>query len=109
EVDEATRRAAAERAEAERAVAAAREALDAQAAAYRAADEAQRLVARRFAEGLATTLDLLQAQARAAAFRTAWVDARAELAVARARLAFARGGATPATDDPTHSTNGHGR
>lgn len=77
ELDEASRgvRSAARRAEA------------VQAAAESAA-EARRLMERRFQEGLATSVDLLQAEARLTQMRAQAVDALADYHLAVARLAF---------------------
>ncbi|NIR77986.1 MAG: hypothetical protein GWO00_06260, partial [Gemmatimonadetes bacterium] len=50
-----------------------------------------RLVRRRFQEGMATTADLLQADARAAAMASRAIEARAGLWIAAVRLDFARG------------------
>jgi outer membrane protein TolC len=77
--------------EAFRAVEAARQGALASDVAHSAADEAYRLVNRRFREGMATTAELLQAEARAAEFRTRSVDARMQYHQAVAGLAFARG------------------
>ncbi|HSR42661.1 MAG TPA: TolC family protein [Longimicrobiales bacterium] len=77
--------------EARRALEAAREGSAAADAANRSAAEARRLVRRRFQEGMATTADLLQADARAASMASRAVDARTELRLAAVRLDFARG------------------
>jgi outer membrane protein TolC len=74
-----------------RAVEAARQGARASDAARAAADEAYRLVSRRFQEGMATTAELLQAEARATEFRTRSVDGRVRYHQAMAALAFARG------------------
>jgi len=91
--------------EAYRAVEAARQGARASDAARSAADEAYRLVNRRFEEGMATAAELLQAEARAVEFRTRSVDARVQYHQAVAGLAFARGdGAdTPAEFQPSPS------
>lgn len=60
--------------------------LEATRAAARAADEARRLMKRRFEEGLATPADLLQAEARAAEARGREVQALVTYNVALARL-----------------------
>jgi outer membrane protein TolC len=60
-----------------------------------AADEAHRLVRRRYQEGMATTVELLQAEARAAEYRTLSVDARVGYHQALAALTFVRGGDGP--------------
>jgi len=92
ELAQAEAQARTERREAGRAVGAAAETVRAAEAASSAAVEARRLMRRRFEEGLATTTDLLQADAEAARLRARAIDARAALAVARASLALARGG-----------------
>lgn len=58
-------------------------------AARAAAIEAQRLMRRRFEDGLATPADLLQAEARAVEMDTRAVEALAAFHIARARLEFA--------------------
>ena len=73
---------------ARRAVSAARAAQRASADGAASAREALRLVRRRFQEGMATTADLLEAQAAASGAAAAEVDALAELYRARATLAF---------------------
>lgn len=83
-----TRQAQAELAEATRAVEAAHQATAAAVAARDAAAEAARLMRRRFEEGLATTVELLGTEARAAELRSAAVDARLHVRLAGARLAF---------------------
>lgn len=88
EYDHALREAAVEVAEAERRVAAARGGVEASLAALEAAAEAYRLVQRRFEEGLATPVDLLQAEARLTAMRVEAVDAAGRYRIARARLDF---------------------
>ena len=55
-------------------------------AAAAAAAEARRLVELRFQEGLATTVDLLQAEARLTGMRAGAVDALADYHLAVARL-----------------------
>lgn len=82
----------------ERAVEAAGQGAEAAAAAARAAEEAHRLMEQRFREGMTTTTELLQAEARASRLRTAAVDARIRALQARAALAFAR--PTPPTSRP---------
>lgn len=74
--------------EARRGVEAARRGAEAAVAGRTAAAEARRLLRRRFEEGMATTAELLQAEARAAEFRTAAVDAVAGWRLAEAFLAF---------------------
>lgn len=76
---------------ARRSVEAAADGLVAARDARDAAVEAARLLGRRYEEGMATVADLLQAQAREAALRTAVVNAEANLAMARAALDFALG------------------
>lgn len=71
-----------------RMVSAARSGSEAAGAASDAATEAARLMRRRFEEGLATTTDLLGAEARAAQLDMQAVNARLGLQIARARLAF---------------------
>jgi outer membrane protein TolC len=87
--DDARRRAESEVAEARRAVASSREVVASADAAAAAASEALRLMRRRFEEGLATTLDLLNAQARAAALRSMAVEYRSGHYIALARLEWA--------------------
>lgn len=77
--------------EARRALDAAREGSEAAEAADRSATEARRLVRRRFQEGMATTTELLQADARAAAMASRAIDARTGLWIAAVRVDFARG------------------
>lgn len=84
----ALRQARAEVAEARRGVASARRTVAASEAGARAAAEAARLMRRRFEEGLTTTADLLAAESRAAAMEAGAVQARLNLALAAARLAF---------------------
>lgn len=91
QLDESVRQAAAEWDEALRAVEVRREARAASAAAAASAVEAARLVRRRFEEGMGTTLDLLQAQARAAVFRSAATDAAAAYEISLARLRYVGG------------------
>lgn len=88
EHDRAVREAFAEVAEANRGVRSALKQVEATDAASRAADEARRLVERRFQEGMATAVDLLQAEARAVDMRTRAIDARATYRIAVARLEF---------------------
>lgn len=76
---------------ARRGVEAARGALSAARAARDAADEAVRLLRRRYEEGMATVADLLQAEAQAAALNTGVVDAEANLSLALAALDFVLG------------------
>ncbi|HSG46660.1 MAG TPA: TolC family protein [Longimicrobiales bacterium] len=76
---------------ARRGVEAARGALRAATAARDAADEAVRLLRRRYEEGMATVADLLQAEAQAAALNTGVVDAEANLSMALAALDFVLG------------------
>jgi outer membrane protein TolC len=91
---DALARARAELDESRRALESAGEALVAATAAADAAEEASRLTRRRFQEGLATTADLLQAEAEATRLRTAAVDARTRVQIARAAVAFALGATT---------------
>jgi outer membrane protein TolC len=86
ERDRAVTRARAEVAEATRGVRSALGQVEATEAASRAADEARRLMERRFQEGMATAVDLLQAEARAVDMRTRSIDARASYLIAVARL-----------------------
>lgn len=88
EYDHALREARVEVAEAERRVVAARGGVEASLAALEAATEAHRLVRRRFEEGLATPVDLLQAEARRTAMRVEAVDAAGRYRIAAARLDF---------------------
>jgi outer membrane protein len=101
--DERVRAARLEVERARRGVEAARRALDAAASGGGAAREAARLLRRRYEEGMTTLADLLQAEAGAARLEAAWVDARADLGVAAAALAFALGspGDPPPTDAAT--------
>jgi outer membrane protein TolC len=64
-------------------------AVSATRAARDAAAEAQRLMRRRFEDGLATPADLLQAEARAVEMNTRSVEALASFHIAKARLEFA--------------------
>lgn len=83
-------------------VGSARQALAASRAAADAAREGSRLMARRFEEGMATTAELLQAQARTARMESRAVDALAAYRTALARLEFAAGRATEdLTSDPS--------
>lgn len=75
-------------AETRRGVEAARAGAQAAQAAADAASEAARLMRRRFEEGLATTSDLLAAEARAAGLEMQAVNARLSLQLALARLDF---------------------
>jgi len=70
---------------------AARGALVSARGASEAADEALRLLTRRYEEGMATVADLLQAEARAVHLRTGVVAAEADLGIALAALEFTRG------------------
>ena len=88
EHEQRLREADAELAETRRGVEAARAGSAAATAASEAATEAARLMRRRFEEGLATTTDLLGAEARAAQMEMQAVNARLGLQIARARLAF---------------------
>ena len=88
ERDQAVRQAHAELATATRGVQSAFMQVEAMDAASRAADEARRLVERRFEEGMATAVDLLQAEARAVDMRTRAIDARVSYRIAVARLEF---------------------
>jgi outer membrane protein TolC len=88
ERDQAVRQARADLSEASRGVQSALKQVEAMDAASRAADEARRLVERRFEEGMATAVDLLQAEARAVDMRTRAIDARAFYRIAVARLDF---------------------
>jgi outer membrane protein TolC len=72
--------------EARRGVASARRRVQAMDAAAQSAAEARRLVELRFREGLATTVDLLQAEARLTDMRAGAVDALADYHLAVARL-----------------------
>ncbi len=72
--------------EARRGVASARRRVQAMEAAAQSAAEARRLVELRFREGLATTVDLLQAEARLTDMRAGAVDALADYHLAVARL-----------------------
>lgn len=83
-----SREAEAEVRETRRGVGAARSGSAAARAASEAASEAARLMRRRFEEGLATTSDLLGAEARAAQLDMQAVNARLGLHIAVARLAF---------------------
>lgn len=93
EHEDRLRTARADLARARRAVKAADRGVEAAEAAHTAAAEAHRLMRRRFQEGLATTDELLRAEARAARLATAAVDARARHQQARATLLFQRGDA----------------
>lgn len=88
EREQAVRSARAEVGEAVRGVESAQRQVEAMDAAAAAAAEARRLVERRFQEGLATAVDLLQAEARVVEMRTRAVDARASYRIAVARLEF---------------------
>jgi len=74
--------------EALRGVSSAEGRVEATSAAHRSAAEARRLVHRRFQEGMATTVDLLQAEARLTDMRARAVDALADYHLAVARLQF---------------------
>lgn len=78
-----------------RRVDAARGSLESARAAATAADEAARLLARRYEEGMATVADLLHAEARVVQLRTGVVAAEADLGAALAFLAFTRGEISP--------------
>lgn len=98
---EQTQREADARAEvrsARRGVEAARGALDAAGAARDAAEEAVRLLRRRYEEGMATVADLLQAEAQAAELDAGVVDAEANLSMALAALDFVAGHEVHGTD-----------
>lgn len=84
---------------ARRGVEAARAALGSARSAGTAADEAVRLLRRRYEEGMATVADLLQAEAHAARLRNGVVDAEANLALALAALDFVLGSGGPAAGD----------
>jgi outer membrane protein len=88
EREEALLAARAELDEATRSVVSAGRRVDATTAAARSAAEARRLVERRFQEGMATTVDLLQAEARLTDMRARAVDALADYHIAVARLEF---------------------
>lgn len=96
--DGRVRQAAYEARSAERAVDAARRGREAALAAAAAADEATRLLRRRYEEGMTTLSELLRAEAEAARLGAAAIDADARLAVATATLDFALGATH---DDPT--------
>lgn len=86
ERSQALSEARAELEEARRGVASARRRVQAMDAAAGSAAEARRLVELRFREGLATTVDLLQAEARLTDMRAGAVDALADYHLAVARL-----------------------
>ena len=89
-----------------RATEAARGALASARSASQAADEALRLLTRRYEEGMATVSDLLQAEARAVHLRTGVVAAEADLGIALAALEFTRGQVT--TQHPSdHEASDH--
>jgi outer membrane protein TolC len=89
-----------------RATEAARGALASARSASEAADEALRLLTRRYEEGMATVSDLLQAEARAVHLRTGVVAAEADLGIALAALEFTRGQVT--TQHPSdHEASDH--
>lgn len=94
-LDQARREADAQRQEALRAVEATALAMEASRLAAEAAREGLRLVRRRFQEGMATTADLLQAQARAAELDAEAVDAGVRHRMARATLRFVMGEPEP--------------
>jgi len=77
-----------ELAEATRALSLALQGAEAATQAASAAGEAARLMRRRFEEGLVTTADLLQVEAQAAALAARQVQARLEVQLAAAHLAF---------------------
>lgn len=85
------REAAREAASAERAVEAARGGHDAALAAAAAAQEAVRLLRRRYEEGMTTLAELLRAEAEAARLEAAAIDAHARVVMALATLDFALG------------------
>lgn len=89
ERERAVRSARGERLLARRALEAASEALQAARSGREAARTGRDLMRRRFAEGLATPADLLQAEARTRAAEARAVDALARYHQARARLRFA--------------------
>ena len=91
EQDERERQARSELRTAGRAVETARTSLVSSRRAAEAAEEAVRLLRRRYEEGMATVADLLQAEARAAGLRQARVAAEADLGRALATLDFVRG------------------
>ncbi|MDX1577558.1 MAG: TolC family protein, partial [Gemmatimonadota bacterium] len=93
ELDRAERAAVVEIRDARGGLEAARGAAEASRAAVEAAAAGRDLMRRRFEEGLASPADLLQAEARAVDMERRWIDARAGLRVARARLELALGGA----------------
>jgi len=82
-----------------RAVSAAERGAVAAAAAAAAASAAARLMRRRFEEGLATTADLLGAEASAAGLAATEIDARLRLHAAAARAAFLTDTDTDTNDD----------
>ncbi len=90
-----------------RRVEAARGALESARLAAAAADEAARLLARRYEEGMATVADLLQAEARVVQLRTGVVSAEADLGSALALLAFTRGETPRASSSDSEATD-HG-
>lgn len=92
-LEQARREARAELRNAADAVESARQILEANRAAADAAREGRRLLTRRFEEGMATTAELLQAEARVARMESGAVDALAAYRMALARLEFAGGGA----------------
>jgi outer membrane protein TolC len=83
---------------ARRAVDTARQSREAAATADEAAQEAVRLLRRRYEEGMTTLAELLQAEAQAARLRAAAVEAHAQVGLAQAALAFALG---EDDDDPS--------
>lgn len=80
---------------AQRGVSSAAGRVEATSAAHHSAAEARRLVERRFQEGMATTVDLLQAEARLTDMRARAVDALADYHLAVARLQFVAATHTP--------------
>jgi outer membrane protein TolC len=98
EREEALASARAELDEALRGVSSARGRYTATESARDAAEEARRLVALRFDQGMATSVDLLQADARLTDMRARAVDALADYHLAVARLAFVA--AIPVSDTP---------
>lgn len=98
--EEAIRTASMERAQAYRDVRASASALEASRAAAAAADEARRLMRSRFDAGLATSADLLQAEARAAGARGREIGALVDYNVAVARLQLVA--SSHPGDEPAH-------
>ncbi len=90
EYEQALRDARAELTQANRAVESAAKQVEATSRAAEAAESARDLMRRRFNEGLATAVDLLQAESRAAALRQRAIGALARYHIALARLEFVR-------------------